>query len=245
MAKDSTNAVKQKSSRFFLTYFIIILTLIAAGRAVSYLCTLSSTNIAFPEWVESVTSYLSEILDAARRAVSYCAIVCAAFCGFGVRTTVSVSLLTLLDFAARLVIDLVTSAVSGTEVVALIWLGANFLYELVFLILACIVSRIVKLKLNAEENERKKCRHTPEKALLYSVGLYCASRLVSEIFYLVDFLLSYVNITNTEIASIVGSFLEILAVYGGISYIVGYAVLPLFLKAQNVGADAFTAQNSK
>ena len=128
MAKDSTNAVKQKSSRFFLTYFIIILTLIAAGRAVSYLCTLSSTNIAFPEWVESVTSYLSEILDAARRAVSYCAIVCAAFCGFGVRTTVSVSLLTLLDFASRFVIDLVTSAVSGTEVVALIWLGANFLY---------------------------------------------------------------------------------------------------------------------
>ena len=128
---------------------------------------------------------------------------------------------------------------------ALIWLGANFLYELVFLILACIVSRIVKLKLNAEENERKKCRHTPEKALLYSVGLYCASRLVSEIFYLVDFLLSYVNITNTEIASIVGSFLEILVVYGGISYIVGYAVLPLFRKAQNVGADAVKTQNSK
>lgn len=233
IAKDSTSPAKHNGNRFFLTYFIIILILIVAGRAVSYLCTLSSTNIAFPEWVESVTSYLSEILDAARRAVSYSAIVCAAFCGTGVKTTVSVSLLTLLDFAARFVIDLVTSAVSGTEVVALIWLGANFIYELIFLILACIVTRIVKLKLNSEENERKKRRHTPEKALLYSVGLYCASRLLSEIFYLVDFLLSYVNITNTEIASIVGSFLEIFVVYGGITYIVGYVVLPLFYKAQN------------
>lgn len=245
MAKDSTTAQKQKSTRFFLTYFIIILILIAAGRAVSYLCTLSSTNIAFPEWVESVTSYLSSILDAARRAVSYSAIVCAAFYGSGVRTTVSVSLLTLLDLAVRFVVDLVTSAIVGQEVLTLIWLGTNFVYELVFLILACIVARIVRLKLNVEENERKKRRHTPEKALLYSVGLYCASRLVSEIFYLVDFLLSYVNITNTEIASIVGSFLEILVVYGGISYIVGYAVLPLLQKAKNSGADAVTAQISK
>ena len=38
---------------------------------------------------------------------------------------------------------------------------------------------------------------------------------------------------------------EILVVYGGISYIVGYAVLPLFRKAQNVGADAVKTQNSK
>lgn len=233
MVKDNITAVKQKNSRFFLTYFIIILILIAAGRAVSYLCTLSSTNIAFPEWVESVTSYLSEILDAARRAVSYCAIVCTAFYGSGVRTTVSVSLLTLLDFAVRFVMDLVTNAIVGQEVLTLIWLGTNFVYELVFLILACIVARIVKLKHNSEENERKKRRHTPEKALLYSVGLYCASRLVSEIFYLVDFILSYVNITNTEIASIVGSFLEILVVYGGISYIVGYVALPFLQKAQN------------
>ena len=219
--------------RFVFTYFAIILILIVSARAASYLCTLSSTDIAYPEWVETVTSYLSEILDAVRRAVSYTAIVCAVYFGCGTKTTISVSLLTLADLAVRFFIDYFGSAISGTEIVAILWLGADFVYELIFMILTCILSRIVHLKSTTEDNPRKAKRYTSEKALLYSVILYCVSRLAFEVIYLIDFLVSYVNITNTEIASIVGSFLKIFVIYGGISYIAAYVILPMLSKAKN------------
>ncbi len=219
---------KKQGKLFFLTYFVVIIIMLALGRALSYLCTLSSTDIAYPEWVEKLSSYLSEILDASRRAVSYAAVICAVFSGSGgIKTTFSVSLLALLDSAVRFAIDLFTSAISGQEVLAVIWLGTNYIYELVFIILTYIIARMVMLKRNHETNERKKRSITPTKAVFYSVGLYCLSRLVSELLYLIDFLVSYVNITNTEIASIVGSFLGILVIYGGISFIVAYLFYPV------------------
>ncbi len=219
--------------RFFVVYFSVILVLICAARAISYLCTLSSTDITFPEWVETVTSYLSEILDAVRRAVSYAAVVCAVYTGSGIITTVSVSLLTLSDLAVRFFIDYFGNAISGTEIVAALWLGADFLYEVIFIILACILSRLVQLKFMSADDRRKKNKFSSEKALLYSVVLYCISRLAFELIYLIDFLLSYVNITNTEIASIVGSFLKIIVIYGGISYLAAYIMLPILTSAKS------------
>lgn len=224
-------APKKSGSKFFMTYFVTILILIVAGRAMSYLCTLSSTNIAFPAWVEPLSSYLATIIDSIRRSISYSAVVFAVFAyKNSSRTLVSVSLLTLLDFAVRYLIDLLTSAIEGTELLTAIWLGTNYIYELVFIILAFIVARIIKMKHDSTDNTRKKRRYSVENAAIIASVMYCISRVVSELLYLIDFLVSYVDITNTEIASIVGSFLEIFVIYGGVSCIAAYIVLPIFKK---------------
>lgn len=220
---------RREKTRFLALTALISFVLIAAARASTYVCTLSSTDIAYPEWVEIFTSYLSETLVALRLSASFAAICFAVYCNAGAASAVvAASVFSLADFSARFVIDLTTGAISGSETVALIWLGVSFACEFIFIILSYLAAKIMKLKHDGAENPRRRKKFTPERSLLVSVGLYLLSRVISELFYLVDFLMSYINITNTEIASMVGSFLKIFAIYGGAAYLFAYLCLALF-----------------
>ncbi|MGN1409004.1 MAG: hypothetical protein ACI4XJ_02385 [Eubacteriales bacterium] len=226
---------KRAKHRFLVSAAIISLVLIAAARVSTYICTLSSTDIAYPEWVEIFTSYLSETLSALRLAVSFAAICYAVYYRLGSASAVVFSLLfSLADFSARFLIDLSMGAIIGSETFALIWLGINFVYEFVFIMLSYFAARILKLKSDGTDDVRRKKRYTIERAILVSVGLYLLSRVISELFYLVDFLLSYVNITNTEIASMVGSFLKIFVIYGGAAYLFAYFCILVFKRVSSL-----------
>jgi hypothetical protein len=47
------------------------------------------------------------------------------------------------------------------------------------------------------------------------------SRLALEVWYLIDFLLAHTDITAGETASIVGTFLKVIVIYGGIAVLIG------------------------
>ena len=214
------------SQKYILPLAITLLLIVAGARASAYLYTLSSTDITYPDWVVVFSSYLTDALGAVRLAVSFSAVTFAYYYKKKVFPAACVTVLcSLADFAARFIIDIVTDAIIGNEIIAVIWLLLSFLYEFVFIILACVIARIMILKLARCDTDRKLRKYTAERALIYSVILYMISRVISELFYMVDFLISYVNITNTEIASIVGSFLRIFVIYGGISLITGYLSL--------------------
>ena len=222
---------RRAKTRFLVSAALISVVLIAAARVSTYICTLSSTDIAYPEWVEILTSYLAETLSALRLSASFAAICFGIYYRIGAASaTVLASLFSLADFSMRFLIDLSTGAITGSESVALIWLGINFGYEFVFIMLSYFAARILKLKFDGAEDVRRKKKFTINRALLVSVGLYLLARVISELFYLVDFLLSYVNITNTEIASMVGSFLKIFIIYGGAAYLFAYFCISFFRK---------------
>ena len=69
-------------------------------------------------------------------------------------------------------------------------------------------------KFSIHEEKRLRAKYSPAKAVRGATLLYLASQVFSEILYLIDFLTTYDDITNTEIASIIKSFLMIFIIYG-------------------------------
>ncbi|MBQ4193369.1 MAG: hypothetical protein II650_03850, partial [Clostridia bacterium] len=68
---------------------------------------------------------------------------------------------------------------------------------------------------------------------------YAVSRILAEIWYLVDFLLTYSGVTSTEIASIVGSFLRITVIYGAFGMLASAAACRVIGRSsRSAGGDA-------
>ena len=224
------DAGNQKKDSGLLILFVVLLLLVVLGRALSYLYSVSFTDIAYPGWVSSLASYLAEIVVAVRVAVGFAAVVHAVYRNRQIGGTLACVLTaSLIDYLARCLIDALSGAVSSA-VFALIWVGTQFLYEAVFTVLAFLIAVLVKRKWDAAETPRAKAKYSERRAAAYAVLLYLVSRLVLEVWYLVDFLTSYTNITNAEIASIVGSFLKILVIYGGIAWLAASISMNLFEK---------------
>lgn len=231
-----TNNMQLKDNaktKFFLFTVITLALLVALGRLNSYFNTLSATDVAISDWVTTLLTYLGEVLTACRTVVSFSAIAVAAYL-FDRRTlvlsTVYVFAFAFLDCAARFVIDFVTGAITGVETMAVIWLLLQFAYEAIFIILAVLIVNMMKAKLDNAENPRKAAKYSPIRAVRWSLFAVCLSRVALEVYYLIDFLLTYTNITNTEIASIIGQFLKIIVIYGGISFILAEAAQSIYAK---------------
>ncbi len=214
------------------TPFLLILLLVpaAVSRALAYGCTVVSTDIAYPAWVEGVLSYAVDIFEAVRITLIFVAVSFAVFTGKNRASTVAVSLVSsFADYAARFFIDYFTGAIAESEALALVWVGLNFLLEAVFVGLSYILAQIMVVK-NADPDGRLKKinsytyrqmdKVTWARSALYSTGIYLGVRILGEVYYLIDFLTSYVNITSGEIASIVGAFLRIVIIWGGVPVIV-------------------------
>ncbi|MBQ4350227.1 MAG: hypothetical protein II768_03135 [Clostridia bacterium] len=223
-----------------LCVFAALLLLAAAGRTVSYLSAAAASDIACPAWLASLADYGAELIAALRVAVSLGAL--AAFAYQGRRMTLPVILCLLaafLDYAARYVIDAVSGNLGDYGTIAVLWLLGEFLYEAVFLFAGLWVILAVRKRYRAAENPRKRAKYTALRAAAYAVLPYAVSRILAEIWYLVDFLLTYSGVTSTEIASIVGSFLRIAVIYGAFGMLASAAACRVIGRSsRSAGGDA-------
>ncbi|MBO7405617.1 MAG: hypothetical protein J6V24_11700 [Clostridia bacterium] len=222
---------KQSGGLAYLSVFAVLLILAAAGRAVSYFAAAASSDIAFPGWLASLADYGAELIAALRVAVGLGALTAFAYRG---RRIVPLFLLCLaaafVDYAARFVIDTVSGNLGDYRIVAIFWLLGEFLYEAVFTAAGLWVILAFRKRYHAAESPRKRAKYAPLIAAAFSVLPYAASRIFAEIWYLIDFLLTYSGITSTEIASIVGSFLRILAIYGAFGMIAAHTTARILLR---------------
>ena len=232
----------QKTGTGFRITILVMLALVVLGRGVSSFHTVAATDIAFAAWVSSALSYLAELLVCARTVSAIAGITWAVYRNQGSRKFLAAAaVLALIDYAARFVIDFATSAIVGAEVLAASWLLLQFLFEMLFVFLSYLIAGAMRKKLQTAETRRQAEMYTVNRSCAASVLLVMLSRLALEIWYLIDFMLAYTDITAAETAAIVGSFLKVLVIYGGAAILFGEWYTELLKKLekapQNVKRD--------
>ena len=125
------------------------------------------------------------------------------------------------DYLARFIIDYVTGSILGSEALAVIWLLLQFLYEGVFIVMSMLLILLQAGKYRSAETARSRTRHSPAAAVRCSVLLTLLSRLILEAVSIVQFVTTYTGITSAETASMIGSVIRILVIYGGGALILG------------------------
>lgn len=206
----------------FLRVLVLSLIFIVLGRVSTQFTAVAATDVAFPEWVSFVFSIVSELIVCARIVIGYAGMTHCAYGSSGETAksalpgmTVLVLALSLADYLARFVIDLAGGSITGAEGVALIWLGLQFLYEGIFIVLSMLIITVQKNKYTIAETSRSRARHNPQTAVRYSVLLTLVSRLALEIVSIIEFVTTYTGITAAETASMIGSVIKIIVIYGG------------------------------
>lgn len=228
-----------KKQNCFLITFTAMLALAVLGRGVSWFHTVTANDIAYAAWIPTMLSYLSEILVCARVTIAIAGITFALYRGTGAgKFLFAATLAALLDYGARFVIDYATSAIVDMEAVAAIWLTLQFLFEMLFVVFSYVVAASMKKKFHAtlKKSPRQAEKYSVNRATTVSLLLVMLSRIALEVWYLVDFLLTYSDITATETASIVGAFLKVIVIYGGVALLLGEGYTE-FLKKNRGTAD--------
>ncbi len=218
------NTHTEKTGTGFRLTVLVMLALVILGRSVSYFHTVAATDIAYAAWVSSALSYLAELLVCARTVTAIAGITYAVYhpqTQSGGKYLAAAGIVALLDYAARFTIDFVTGAIAEAEILAVTWLLLQFLYEMLFITLAYVVAGWMRKKLTAAESRQQKEKYSVNRACMVSLLLVLLSRLAMEIWYLIDFMIAYTDITATETASIVGSFLKVIVIYGGAALLAG------------------------
>ena len=219
----------EKRKNFMTLPLVLLVLIIVVSRVISVFYSSTATNIAFAGWFPTLLSHVNEIISVFRIALVYSAIVYAVYKRIDYKKTLlCISVLTAVDFAARYLIDLSNGSITGSEVIALIWVMLQMFYELVFIVLSAGVGVMMFGRFEKSEERRQKAKYLPEKAVTYAILLYTISRIFSEIIYLVDFLRTYTNITPAEIASIIGSFISIILIYGALPLVFAQIIKPIF-----------------
>ena len=205
---------------------LILLLLAALGRAASAFYTVSATDVAFADWVSSAAGYAGELIVCARLAVSVGFFTCAAYSSRseeaenGKRLLLTAVLVSLADYAARFLIDLADGAIAGAVPLAGIWVLLQFLIEAALLWIASKLVRRKAEQFRRAETSKARKAASSSRANLSGTAVFLLLHLLTEAYYLADFLLTYTGITNTEVASIIGSFLRIFVIYGGAAYLI-------------------------
>ena len=230
----SSTECKNNQAKYILKPALLLLAIAVVGRVVSYLYSITATDIAFEDWVPSTLSYAIEIITAARVSLSYSMVIYAVYRSEkNGKELALVGLITFLDFGARYVIDLSNNSISGSETAALIWVLLQLIYELIFIALAYLLGRIMLPKFTSaleSGNRRAASKFAPAKTVRSAILLYTASRVLSEIIYLIDFLTTYSDITSAEIASVIGSFMKIFIIYGAAAIIFAEIYRGMFVR---------------
>ncbi|MBP3292951.1 MAG: hypothetical protein J6N32_04285 [Clostridia bacterium] len=215
--------IEQKNTGLGMTVLLMLI-LALFGRGVSYVNTAAATDISYAAWVPAALSYLGELIVCARMVLGIAGITFAMYF-FGkptaLRFLAGTAGAALADYAARFGIDLATKAIAEMEFLAASWLFMQFLYEMLFVVLSCVVAGAMKAKMERTEVRRQAEKYTVNRACTVSLLLVMLSRLALELWYIVDFLLAYTNITAAETAAMVGTVLKVIVIYGGAAVLLG------------------------
>ena len=222
---------KNKTVRLFLTVLIGSLILIVLGRISTQFTAIAATDVAFPQWVSFVTSLLSQLIVCARIVLGYAGM---AACAYAVRIgdngkkisglpkmLALVLVLSFADYLARFVIDFASGSLMGTEILAALWLTLQYLYEAVFIVLAMLIILVQAGKHASAETSRSRERSSPAAAVRYAVLLTMLSRVILELVSIIEFVTTYTGITSAEKASMIGSLIRVIVIYGGGALILG------------------------
>ena len=220
----------KNESRLCLTTFLLLILTVVLGRLVSYFTSVTATDVAYADWVPSLLGWLGEIITACRTVIGFSAVVTAVYLA-GRKTAftaaAAASAAAFLDCLARFLIDILSSSLAGMELLAAVWLLLQFAYEVIFIALAYLAAVIIKRRYDAAETERTREKNSSIVSLRWSVILVLASKVLLEVYYLVDFLMNYTNITTAETASIIGQFVRIAVIYGCVSLAAGELIHPI------------------
>ena len=239
---------KKNNTRLFLTVLLWSLALIVMGRVSTQFTAVASTDVAFPEWVSFVSSLVSELIVCARMVIGCAGLAQCAYRSVqvtdGSKKTSLPAMLTLVlamaltDYLARFLIDLCTGSIAGAESLALIWLFFQFLYEGVFIVMAMLLILLQANKYTCAETERTRERYSPSAAVRAAVLQIMLSRVILEVISIIDFVITYSDITTTEVASMVGAVIKILVIYGGSAMILGEIFTDLLEKPLEQGSES-------
>ncbi len=231
----------RKKQNGFLITFVAMVVFALLGRGVSWFYTVTANDITYAAWIPTMLSYMAEILVCVRVTLAIAGITYATYNGTGTgKYLIAATATAFLDYGARFLIDFATNAIVGAEAVAAIWLTLQFLFEMLFVIFSYVVAVTMKKKHLTKESRRQAEKYSVNRSTMLSLLLVMLSRIVLEVWYLVDFLMAYSNITATETASMIGSFLKVIVIYGGIAVLLGEWYTE-FLKKAGVQFDKTNA----
>ncbi len=217
-----------------LTYLpmtaLVLLVLTVLCRGMGYIYSTMATDIVFGEVTVSIMGILVECLTILRTVAGYCGILYAMYrwerddmdryrCG-GV-VTLTVLLCDALDCFSRYLVDSATSSITDMEIVAAFWLILQFCYSTVLVVAVWCTGKF--LFHPAAGKQRSSIDRAVTQVVLYLLGI----RLALEVYYLIDFLTTYSDVTGAEISSIIGQFLYTAVLYGGIAWGIGMGLTVL------------------
>ncbi len=197
----------------------VLLTLTVLSRGMGYIYSTMATDVAYSELSVSIMGILVELLTILRTVTGYAALLygMTRWDRDAIRNGPPV-LLTILcldaaDYFSRYLVDSATHSITNMETAAALWLLIQFGYSTVLL----LVSFWLGCRLLHPKNGREP--KDLDTLLTVSVACLLGSRLVLELYYLIDFVTTYSNITTGEISSIIGQFLYTLVLYGGAAWL--------------------------
>ena len=217
-----------------LTYLpmtaLVLLVLTMLCRGMGYIYSTMATDIAYGEVAVSVMGILVEGLTILRTVAGYCGILyamwrwerdgaCRYRCGGAV--TLTVLLCDGIDCFSRYLVDSITSSITDMEVVAALWLAMQFCYSTVMVVLVWCTGKFLF------HPAAGKVRSGMERAVTRAVVYLFGSRILLEVYYLVDFLTTYSDVTAAEVSSIAGQFLYTAVLYGGAAWGIGMGLTAL------------------
>ncbi len=214
-----------------------LLTLTVLARGMGYIYSTMATDIAYSEVTVSVMGILVELLTILRTVTGYAAILYAMsrwdhdHVRSGPPVLVTVLCLDAVDYFSRYLVDSATHSITNMETAAALWLLIQFAYSTLLLLVSFgLGSRLL----------HPKSPRVPEgldTLLTVSIACLLVSRLLLELYYLLDFVTTYSNVTPTEVSSIIGQFLYTLVLYGGVAWVAAMAVAALLRSLWGNGAN--------
>lgn len=217
-----------KTEKMRMTYLpalvLVLLVLTVLCRGMGYIYSTMATDIAYGEVTVSIMGILVEGLTILRTAAGYCGILYAMWrwerdgvsryrCG-GI-VTLTVLLCDGIDCFSRYLVDSATSSITDMEIVAALWLLLQFCYSTVLVAAVWCTGKFLF------HPAAGKTRCGIERAVTQSVLYLFGTRILLEVYYLVDFLAAYSDVTAAEVSSIVGQFLYTAVLYGGVAWGLG------------------------
>ncbi len=192
-----------------------LLTLTVLARGMGFIYSTMATDIAYSELAVSVMGILVELLTILRTVTGYAAVLyaMARWDRSGSPALVTVLCLDAADYFSRFLVDSATHSITNMETAAALWLLIQFAYSTALLLLCFWLGR----RLLHPKNGR--APQGLDTCLTVGVACLLGSRLVLELYYLIDFVTTYSNITPGEVSSILGQFLYTIVLYGGVAWV--------------------------
>ena len=225
-----------KMRRSYLPLLALTLVLLSLlCRGMGYIYSIMATDIAYSDVVVSIMGILVEVLTITRTVTGFAAILYAMHrwerntpyrCGG--RTLLVVLGCEVIDCASRYLVDKMTSSITDMESFALLWLTLQFCYSAVLNVVVWCGGKFWFHPIG------KRAAVPLERTVTTSTLLLLAARLLLELYYLIDFLITYSNVTGTEVASIIGQFLYTIVLYGGIAWGMGMGITKLLREMYDI-----------